>query len=109
MGLGRFVHDAHRITDSVTIISSCSTSPRLIVLFLLLWMLDILDPTLFAFSTFGSISGATCPKESAEFGINCVPKLLSVKQKNKKSCFELRLPRYAVEGVLYWYYITLMK
>lgn len=77
MGVGRFVHDAHRITDSVTIISSCSTSPRLIVLFLLLWMLDILDPALFAFSTFGSTSRATRPKESAEFGINCVPKLPS--------------------------------
>lgn len=35
--VGRCVHDAQRITDSVTMRSSCSNSPRPMVRFLLLW------------------------------------------------------------------------
>lgn len=98
MAVGRFVHDAHRITDSVTMISSCSSSPRLIVLFLLLWMPGLLDPlvpALLISAAFWPISDATCPKPIEESGnTSNVPKLVSVERNHNLNS---RVTKYAEE------------
>lgn len=58
--VGRCVHEAHRMTDSATMKSSCSRSPRPIVRYLLLWIPSSLDtevpPALFVSDVFCSVS-----------------------------------------------------
>lgn len=64
------MQDDQRMTDSLAIRSSCSCSPRPIVRFLLLWILDILD--LGPLASPDLVSDSPVSSTTEEFGSSAV-------------------------------------